>query len=48
MYQTPQCKTRYTEHDRRESGNIIELIGTEENCLNRTPLAQTPKLITNK
>jgi hypothetical protein len=33
-------KTRYTESNRRESGESLELMGTGEILLNKTPIAQ--------
>lgn len=30
-------------HPMKESGNSLELIGTEDKNLNRTPLAQVPR-----
>ena len=38
--QGPQHKTRYTETCREKVGKSLELIGTGENFLNRTPITQ--------
>ena len=48
MDQRLQYKSSYTEPDRRESGNTIELIGTGNHFLNITPVAQTLKATINK
>jgi hypothetical protein len=38
--QRPQHKTTYIEPDRRESGDSLDYIVTEDDFLNRTPVAQ--------
>ena len=40
MDQEPQHKTRHTKSNRREIGKYLEHIGTRDNFLNRTPMAQ--------
>ena len=48
MDEGPHHKTRYTKSHRRESGKVLEHIGTEDNFLNRTPVAQALRLTINK
>jgi hypothetical protein len=45
MDQRHQQKSRYTEPDRRETG---EFLGTRENFLNRTSIAQALRSTINK
>ena len=39
MFQEPAHKTRYTETNRRESGEEPQIYGHKGNLLNRTPMA---------
>lgn len=48
MNQTFQLKIRYSETDRKESGNSIECIGIGESFLNRRPIVQSQRLTVNK
>ena len=45
VYQRPQYKSRFTEE---KVGNSLECIGTEDNFLDRTPIAQALQLTIKK
>ena len=46
--QGPQHKTGYTKSHRRESGNSLDLIGTEVSFLNRNTNGSDTKISSNK
>lgn len=46
--QGPQRKPGFTKSYRGETGYSLELIGSDDNFLNRMPMAQALRLINNK